>query len=558
MHTPDSLPALPIAGRRFAASNVETVAAVMRTPDSAPALPIIGRRFVTAAALMLFAAGAFGQPVAAAPADDGAADESAGSAASAVPAALAGVPTSATSASAVGASAVPPSASAGVAASATTVASASATSTAIAAQASASTPQAPIEQSSDWREILPGLTMGSQLRLRSEVRRNARFDDARPGDDEDYLLSRARFDLTWAPNNRVTGTVELQDARILGEEAISETAAPNIFADQLDVHQAYLDIAVPAAGPASLSVRVGRQKLVYGAQRFVSPLEWVNTARVFDGARIGLAAGKGRRLDAFATRLVPVTPTRLNDHGPTRSRMFNSELHGVYYSDAALVGGAALEGFWLLRRAARIDDAVHTIGAGIDARRGRWAFDGEAAAQTGRYGGADHRAVLVHAGGSFTSRGPGGLKIGAAIDVGSGDGDPADGVHGTFDQLYPLGHAYYGYMDLFALQNLRNAEVTAEATLGRARLRVALHDFALLAPGADAWYNVGGAVVHAAADASVSSHVGNELDVTVRFPAGPVGIETGYGRFFGGAYLRDTDFALRTADFFYLQTLVGF
>ena len=418
-------------------------------------------------------------------------------------------------------------------------------------------PAAAAENSSDWREIAPGLTMGSQLRLRSEVRRNFRFDDARPGDDEDYLLSRARFDLTWTPNDRVTGMVELQDARILGEEAISETATPNVFADRLDVHQAYLDVAAPVAGRVPLTLRVGRQKLVYGAQRFVSPLEWVNTARVFDGARVAIGAGSGRRLDVFATRLVPVAPTRLNDHRPTRSRTFNSQLHGAYYSDTTLVGGATVDGFWLLRRAARPDDAVHTIGGRIDARRGPWALDGEAAVQTGRYGGADHRAVLAHAGGSFTSGLPGGLKIGAAINAASGDGDPADGAHRTFDQLYPLGHAYYGYMDLFALQNLRNAEVTVEAALpGRARLRVALQDFVLLAPGADAWYNVGGAVVHRA-DAAVSPHVGNEIDVTVRVPVGPVGLEVGYGRFFGGAYLRDADFALRTADFFYLQTLVG-
>ena len=413
------------------------------------------------------------------------------------------------------------------------------------------------ETSSDWREIAPGLTMGSQLRLRSEVRRNFRFDDARPGDDEDYLLSRARFDLTWTPNDRVAGMVELQDARILGEEAISETATPNVFADRLDVHQAYLDVTAPVAGRVPLTLRVGRQKLVYGAQRFVSPLEWVNTARVFDGARVRIDDGSGRRLDAFATRLVPVTPTGLNGHGPTRSRMFDSWLHGVYYSDSALSGGAAVDGFWLLRRDARRGDAVHTVGARIEARRGPWAIDGEAAAQTGRYGGARHRAALAHAGGSFTSGLPGGLKIGAAVNAASGDGDPADGVHGTFDQLYPLGHAYYGYMDLFALQNLRNAEVTVEAALpGRARLRVALQDFVLLAPGADAWYNVGGAVVHRA-DAAVSPHVGNEIDVTVRVPVGPVGLEVGYGRFFGGAYLRDADFALRTADFFYLQTLVG-
>ena len=416
-----------------------------------------------------------------------------------------------------------------------------------------------MEESSDRGEILPGLTMGSQLRLRTESRRNARFDRARPGNDEDYLLSRFRFDLAWEPSAWVTGIVELQDARILGEEAISETRTPNIFADRLDFHQAYLDVGSPASGPVPITVRIGRQKLVYGSQRLVSPLEWVNTARVFDGARIGVGAGPGRRLDAFATRQVPVTPTGLNDHGPTGSRMFNSQLHGIYYTDTSLVAGSTVEGYWLLRRAARLHDAVHTVGTRVDSRYGPWSIDGELAAQTGSYGGLDHRAALVHVGGSYTSGLPGRLKLGTAFNLGSGDDDPADGVHGTFDQLYPLGHAYYGYMDLFALQNLRNAEVTLEAALPRrTTLRVALQDFALVAPGADAWYNVGGAVVHHAGEAAISPHVGNELDITVRLPVGPVGLEVGYGRFFGGAYLREAGFTLNTADFFYLQTMIGF
>ena len=419
--------------------------------------------------------------------------------------------------------------------------------------------RAAAEKASDWREILPGLTMGSQIRLRTESRRNAKFDGERPGNDEDYLLSRFRWGLTWEPSDRVTGIVELQDARIHGEQAISETRTPNIFADQLDIHQAYLEIGSPAAGPRPVSLRIGRQKLVYGAQRMVSPLEWVNTARVFDGVRVTAGGGPGRKLDAFATRLVPVTPTGLNDHGPTGSRMFNSQIHGVYYTDTALVDGSTVEGYWLLRRAARLDDAVHTIGTRVDTRRGPWAFDGELATQTGSYGGLKHRAALVHVGGSYTTALPGRLKLGAAFNLGSGDDDPDDGVHGTFDQLYPLGHAYYGYMDFFALQNLRNAEVTVEAALPRhTTLRVALQDFTLVAPGTDAWYNVGGAVVHQSADAPVSSHVGNELDITVRLPVGPVGLEVGYGRFFGGAYLRDADFRLDTADFFYLQTMIGF
>ena len=427
------------------------------------------------------------------------------------------------------------------------------------ARASASTTQAGIEEPADWRELLPGLTMGSQVRMRTETRRNARFDGARPGNDEGYLLSRFRFGLTWEPTEWATGIVELQDARIHGEQAISETRTPNIFADQLDFHQAYLDVALPASGSVRATVRIGRQKLVYGSERMVSPLEWVNTARVFDGVRVGVGAGPGRKIDAFATRLVPVAPTGFNDHGPTGSRMFNSRLHGVYYTDTSLLAGGAVEGYWLLRRAARLGDAVHTVGARVEARHGPWAFDGEAAAQSGSHGGLDHRASLVHAGGSYATALPGNLKLGAALNLGSGDDDPADRVHGTFDQLYPLGHAYYGYMDFFALQNLRNAEVSVEAALPRrATLRVALHDFALAAPGTDAWYNVGGAVVHRADGTAAPSHVGNEVDVTLRLPAGPLGLEIGYGRFFGGAYLRAAGFSENTADFFYLQTLVAF
>ena len=316
-------------------------------------------------------------------------------------------------------------------------AAATATRTPAAAGASSSGAerQPPPETPSDWREILPGLTVGSQMRLRGESRRNFKFDDARAGNDEGFLLSRFRVGLTWQPSDRVTGVVELQDARIHGEKAISETRTPNVFADQLDVHQAYLDVAAPASSRVPIAVRVGRQKLVYGSQRLVSPLEWVNTARVFDGARIAIGAGAGRRLDAFATRLVPVAPRGLNDHGVTGSRLFNSQLHGVYYTDGALLPAGAVEGYWLLRREERLGDAVHTVGTRVDARYGPWAFDGELAGQTGSYGGLDQRAAMVHVGGSFATRLPGRPKLGAAFNLGSGDDDPDDGVHGTFDNL---------------------------------------------------------------------------------------------------------------------------
>ena len=424
---------------------------------------------------------------------------------------------------------------------------------------SAGAAQTTIVEDVGWREILPGLTLGSRLRLRTESRRNGRFDQTATGNDEDYLLSRLRVGFTWAPTDQVTGVVELQDARIAGEEAINQEITPNIFADQLDLHQAYLDVQAPASTSVPVTFRLGRQKLSYGTERLVSPLEWVNTARVFDGAKILVGTGTGRTLDVFATRLVPVAPTSLNDHGPTGSRMFNSHLYGAYYNDAVLAANTKIEGYWLLRRETRVNDAVQTVGGRIATTVGPWNAEGEVARQFGTFGVEDHQAMMARAGGSFTIAAPGRPTVGAAYNYGSGDDDPTDGVHGTFDNLYPLNHAYYGYMDLFALQNLHNLEVTAQTNLpGRATLRVAYQRFNLVEPGTDAWYNAGASVVHRAVDADISSHVGDEVDVTVRVPLWQFAFEVGYGHFFGGTYLEDNAFAEQSSDFFYLQTVVGF
>ncbi|MDA1091914.1 MAG: alginate export family protein [Acidobacteria bacterium] len=112
----------------------------------------------------------------------------------------------------------------------------------------------------DWREILPSLTISSQVRFRAETRRNVRFDDALPDNGEDFLLSRFRFALTWQPTTALIGVLELQDARIFGETGTSEDRTPNIFADRLDVHQAYFDARSPVSAPGPFSLRVGRPR----------------------------------------------------------------------------------------------------------------------------------------------------------------------------------------------------------------------------------------------------------------------------------------------------------
>ena len=53
--------------------------------------------------------------------------------------------------------------------------------------------------------------------------------------------------------------------------------------------------------------RVGRQELLYGSERLISPLDWANTRRTFEGFKF-FWQGQDWNVDFFATRPVIVDP----------------------------------------------------------------------------------------------------------------------------------------------------------------------------------------------------------------------------------------------------------
>ncbi|MDA1091915.1 MAG: hypothetical protein O3A25_01395 [Acidobacteria bacterium] len=81
-----------------------------------------------------------------------------------------------------------------------------------------------------------------------------------------------------------------------------------------------------------------------------------------------------------------------------------------------------VEGYWLLRRESRVDDAIYTVGARYDVRFGAWTIDGDVARQFGRFGGIDQRSGMLHFGGTFTAALPATPTFGAAFNLGHGDG----------------------------------------------------------------------------------------------------------------------------------------
>jgi hypothetical protein len=395
------------------------------------------------------------------------------------------------------------------------------------------------------------VSVGGKVRLRVENWENFGF---RADQDDDFLLYRAFLNarLRLAPGASVF--VEGKHAEADGRDLPGGNRA--IDTDSLDLHQAYADLSFALAEGQRLELRPGRQELQFGKQRLISPLDWVNTRRSFDGVRAAWADTEGR-VDAFATRLVRSDKREFNDgdsgedfHGLYATRRLSPTLSGDLYA------------LWLDRESAQFGSATNreerlTLGGRLWGAPAETAldYDVEVAGQGGDFGDQDIRAWMAAAEVGVTAADfPGRPRFHLAYDYASGDADAADGDVETFNQLYPLGHAYFGFADLVGRQNIRAASggLTAHPA-PQLTLKVDFHWFNLAESG-DALYNAGGGVARAGGDHG--NTVGRELDLLLRYaPTDGLVLLAGFSRFFTEEFVQrsgpseDVDFGYASVEF---------
>jgi hypothetical protein len=291
-----------------------------------------------------------------------------------------------------------------------------------------------------------------------------------------------------------------------------------------------------------VTVRAGRQELLLGSQRLVSPLDWANTRRTFDGGRL-IARADDLTADIFVTRPVPVRLTRPNA-ADSLTLFWGGAIRP---SVAAPAFGWEAYAYGLNQETTTLwgltgEHDRFTVGSRLTGALGSPAtrFDLEGGYQFGSLAEQDIRAWFVASDltQALTSL-PLRPTVGIGFDYASGDSDTADDVVGTFHQLFPLGHAYAGYMDLLGRQNLMEARaVLSSAPIPPVALRAAVHHF-MRAETADAAYNVGGGVFRAAAGDERS--IGTEIDLTAGYRLNPhLRLEVGVGHFRPGDFMTGT------------------
>jgi hypothetical protein len=311
------------------------------------------------------------------------------------------------------------------------------------------------------------------------------------------------------------------------------------------------------------SFKVGRQILTYGDERLIGPLEWNNLTRTWDAAKLRYVGDKWS-IDGFAASLVTIQPDSFN-----KSDLFNNGglgrhqlLSGIYFSTTALdFQTTDFYALYLHEEYPVGDTDFVTLGTrwkSTPKAFGPWDYTVELAAQAGDVKGKDLAAFAGHAELGYTFDAPWKPRLALDYSYGTGDGNGADGKVGTFQNLYPTNHLYYGYLDAASWQNMHNLNASLKlAPTAKITARLDYHAF-FLADTNDAWYRANGIAAVRPITPGADSYAGSEVDVTVTYAATKnLSFMAGYSHFFAGSYLSDTGKS-DDANFAYLQATLKF
>lgn len=379
----------------------------------------------------------------------------------------------------------------------------------------------------------PWLRLRGEFRERMEGLNNFAFTEGR---DTTLFLSRVRLQATVTPNKSLAFVVQAQDARVANKK-VGPTVAP--FRDEIDLRMAYAEVGDVKA---PVAVRLGRQELVYGDQRLLGHVSWLNGARTFDAAKV-MVRGKAVNVDAFVASVVTLNDTAFN-----KSAFDASRFAGVYATTGKLVPKASVEPYLYYRYGTAQRAETGVLGDLQQATLGvRWVgtlparldYNVEMVAQRGSLATDDISAWAGHWNVRETLTKKYAVKLFGEFNYASGDGNATDGTRHTFDQLYPTPHDKIGLADQAGWRNVRHLRTGLELTPRKGVALAASYHSIWLANTRDALYNAGGAAVARVVGGAASAHVGQEIDVQATWAVSPIlSLAGGYSHLTPGAFLK--------------------
>ncbi len=404
------------------------------------------------------------------------------------------------------------------------------------------------------------ITFGGEERLRfvNETDSRLSFDNNR----FQLLRSRVYGDAWYQDRFRVFA--EFIDASIFN----NDLAPLRTDEDHSDFFNLFVDWKLFDLANGPVYFRGGQQELLYGSQRLVSPPDWSNTRRTFRGIK-GFYRGDQWDADIFWVRPVVPQPGQFDDAD-------NSQDFAGAWLTYRPVKGQAVDLYYLMRYQAKPvtgfnkvkgDQVTHTVGtryAGAypsdpplpkGGPGGVWLWDFEIMGQLGDYANQDVSALAltIGLGYSFAC-----LPLEPTFwiynDFASGTQRPgATSERHTFNQLFPSGHSYFGYLDQVGRQNIDDINLQFSVRPTKWVTSLLQAHFFYLDSARDALYNTQSNVVRQDPTGQSGHHVGNEIDALTTFRlSAHHEFSIGYSKLFAGEFLRRTGPAV-SPELFYFQ-----
>ena len=307
------------------------------------------------------------------------------------------------------------------------------------------------------------LSLGLNIRERVEID-HAPFFGVPPGQKGEWGLSRLEWHADLHLGSHVQIFSQFQSAYAPGKPVQSP-----VDRDRLDVEQAFIGVSEPIRG-GTLRLRVGRQLIAIDLQRFASVRDGPNLRQPYDAAYADYERGVWRVTGAY-TRPVETHDVRpFDDYSDNRLTfsgiLLRRQVRGLgqvsasytrYKHDAAVFANAPG------------DERRDIVDLRFNGARGGLDWDIEAMKQTGRFGAQRIEAGAFGLLGGYTFAGTAWApRLGASIDVATGDHDARDQTLETFNPLFPNGYYladYTGYPNLIHLKPVMTLHPTRSLNL---------------------------------------------------------------------------------------------
>ena len=317
------------------------------------------------------------------------------------------------------------------------------------------------------------LSSGGQVRVRYMGTVNEEFQDRNTG--LFTLRGRLHAGLNYKNVFRIfaegiySNTTNDNSIRIGMGSPVSQGAFLNLFGEMnLPVNDQYI-----------VGFWGGRREMQHGHERLVSPGNWLNTRRSWDGFGAFYGNNK-RRISAFWSKPVFVIPDgfsrrdvetvfwgvryqtdELNYESNTGVRVKSWSSYDELYFEPYLYG---LHRKNVVFEQGTEDEERYTLGALLSGplNFGNFNFELEAAYQFGSFGDANLGAYFASIEFGYAPDLAWNPHFWAGFDYASGDSDPDDNKLGTFDPMFPQAAQWFGEHGLIERKNLVSYSINAD------------------------------------------------------------------------------------------------